>query len=336
MPTRARLTPAIADVRRAVRESFDVAGVEAGELVLVACSGGADSLALAVAAGFEGARAGVRVGAVIVEHGLQAETAGVAARTAEVLRGLGLDPVQVVPVNVGESGGPEAAARTARYEALDAAAAALGARFVLLGHTLDDQAETVLLGLGRGSGPKSLAGMSTVSGSYLRPLLAIRRATTEAFCRDSSLDYWTDPQNSDPRFTRVKLRHEVLPLLETALGGGVAEALARTANLLRADATALDQLAAELFAAEAQVAATTVTLDCEALAKHPSALSSRLIKLAIETVGGQASATAIDSVTALVFDWHGQKPLTLSGTRVERTGRSLVFRTTKTLKTGAC
>ncbi|MTA08987.1 MAG: tRNA(Ile)-lysidine synthetase, partial [Actinobacteria bacterium] len=96
MPTRARLTPAIADVRRAVRESFDVAGVEAGELVLVACSGGADSLALAVAAGFEGARAGVRVGAVIVEHGLQAETAGVAARTAEVLRGLGLDPVQVV------------------------------------------------------------------------------------------------------------------------------------------------------------------------------------------------------------------------------------------------
>jgi tRNA(Ile)-lysidine synthase len=336
MPTRARLTPAIADVRRAVRESLGRAGVVAGDLVLVACSGGADSLALAVAAGFEGARAGVSVGAVIVEHGLQAETAGVAARTAEVLRGLGLDPIQVVPVNVGESGGPEAAARTARYEALDAAAETHGAKYVLLGHTLDDQAETVLLGLGRGSGPKSLAGMSEIAERYLRPLLAIRRATTEAFCLDSSLDYWTDPQNSDPRFTRVKLRHEVLPLLETALGGGVAEALARTANLLRADATALDQLAEQLFAAEAQVAATSVTLDCEALAKHPSALSSRLIKLAIETVGGQATATAIDSVTALVHEWHGQKPLTLSGTRVERTGRSLVFRTTKTLKTGAC
>lgn len=336
MPTRARLTPAIADVRRAVRESFDVAGVEAGDLVLVACSGGADSLALAVAAGFEGARAGVRVGAVIIEHGLQAETASVAARTAEVLRGIGLDPVQVVSVSVGESGGPEAAARTARYEALDAAAATLGAKFVMLGHTLDDQAETVLLGLGRGSGPRSLAGMSEISGSYLRPLLAIRRATTEAFCRDSSLDYWTDPQNSDARFTRVKLRHEVLPQLESALGGGVAEALARTANLLRADATALDQLAEQLFAAQAQVAATSVTLDCEALAKHPGALSSRLIKLAIETVGGQATAAAIDSVAALVHDWHGQKPLTLSGTRVERTGRSLVFRTTKTLKTGAC
>ena len=309
MPTRARLTPAIADVRRAVRESLGRAGVAAGDLVLVACSGGADSLALAVAAGFEGARAGVRVGAVIIEHGLQAETADVAARTDEVLRGIGLDPVQVVPVSVGESGGPEAAARTARYEALDAAAATLGAKFVLLGHTLDDQAETVLLGLGRGSGPRSLAGMSEISGSYLRPLLAIRRATTEAFCRDSSLDYWTDPQNSDARFTRVKLRHEVLPQLESALGGGVAEALARTANLLRADATALDQLAEQLFAAQAQVAATSVTLDCEALAKHPGALSSRLIKLAIETVGGQATAAAIDSVAALVHDWHGQNTL---------------------------
>ena len=336
MTTRARLTPAIADVRRAVREAFDEAAVSTGDLVLVACSGGADSLALAAAAGFEGARAGIRVGAAIVEHGLQAETVAVAARTAEVLRGLGLSPVEVWPVSVGAGAGPEAAARTARYEALDAAAAEHGARFVLLGHTLDDQAETVLLGLGRGSGPKSLAGMSAVSGTYLRPLLAIRRATTEAFCRDSSLDYWTDPQNSDPRFTRVKLRHEELPQLEDALGGGVAEALARTANLLRADALALDQLAAELFATEAQVAATTVTLGCEALAKHPSALSSRLIKLAIEAVGGQASATAIDSVTALVLDWHGQKPLSLSGTRVERTGRSLVFRTTKTLKTGAC
>lgn len=336
MPTRVRLTPAIADVRRAVREALGRAGVVADDLILVACSGGADSLALAAAAVFEGARAGVRVGAVIVEHGLQAETASVAARTAEVLRGFGLDPVEVVPVSVGESGGPEAAARTARYEALDAAAETHSAKFLLLGHTLDDQAETVLLGLGRGSGPKSLAGMSEIAGSYLRPLLAIRRATTEAFCLDSSLEYWTDPQNSDTRFTRVKLRHEVLPVLETALGGGVAEALARTANLLRADASALDQLAEQLFGVEAQVAATTVTLDCAAVAEHPTAISSRLIKLAIETVGGQATATAIDSVTALVLDWHGQKPLTLSGTRVERTGRSLVFRTTKTLKTGAC
>ena len=151
MPQRPRLTPAIADVRRAVRESFAEAGVGAGDLVLVACSGGADSLALAAAAGFEGARAGVRVGAVIVEHGLQAETVAVAATTAEVLGGLGLSPVEVLSVSVGAGAGPEAAARTARYEALDAAAAAHGARFVLLGHTLDDQAETVLLGLGRGS-----------------------------------------------------------------------------------------------------------------------------------------------------------------------------------------
>jgi tRNA(Ile)-lysidine synthase len=114
-----------------------------------------------------------------VEHGLQAETVSVAATTAEVLRGLGLSPVDVSSVSVGAGAGPEAAARTARYEALDAAAAAHGARFVLLGHTLDDQAETVLLGLGRGSGPKSLAGMSSVSGSYLRPLTFEMKASVK-------------------------------------------------------------------------------------------------------------------------------------------------------------
>lgn len=326
----------MADVRRAVRENWDDASVVSGDRVLVAVSGGPDSMSLASAAAFEGKRAGVRVGAVVVEHGLQEITKAVAEQTAANLRALGLEPVLVLAVKVGTDGGPEAAAREARYAAFEQALAETHARFVMLGHTLNDQAETVLLGLARGSGARSLAGMAAVGEKYLRPLLGITRETTVAYCEDLGLEVWHDPQNSDPKFTRVRVRHEVLPLLETALGGGVAEALARTANLLRADATALDQLAEQLFAAEAQVAATSVTLDCEALAKHPSAISSRLIKLAIETVGGQASATAIVSVTALVHDWHGQKPLTLSGTRVERTGRSLVFRTTKTLKTGAC
>ena len=164
MTDRPRLTPAIADVRRAVRESWDASGVVAGDLVLVACSGGPDSLALAAAVAFEAPRAGIQAGAVIVEHGIQEITREVAARTAEGLKDLGLDPVQVAHVTVGAEGGPEAAARTARYAALDEAGAALDAKVIMLGHTLDDQAETVMLGLARGSGPRALNGMAVHSG----------------------------------------------------------------------------------------------------------------------------------------------------------------------------
>jgi tRNA(Ile)-lysidine synthase len=151
MTTRPRLTPAIADLRRAVRAALPAEG-----LVLVALSGGPDSLALAAATAFEAAG---RAGAVIVDHGLQAGSAAIAEAAAEQARSLQLDPVIVVAVTVGADGGPEAAARAARYRALSEAAASLGASAVLLGHTLDDQAETVLLGLARGSGATSLQGM---------------------------------------------------------------------------------------------------------------------------------------------------------------------------------
>ena len=147
-------------------------------------------------------------------------------------------------VRVGAAGGPEAAARAARYRAL--ADAAGDGTAVLLGHTLDDQAETVLLGLGRGSGPRSIAGMRPVDGRWLRPLLGVRRETTRAACTAEQLAYRDDPHNADPRFTRVRLRREVLPLLEDTLQGGVAAALARTAELLRDDLDALDDLAAAL------------------------------------------------------------------------------------------
>ena len=210
--------------------------------VLVACSGGADSLALAAAVAFEAPRAGVPAGAVTVDHGLQAGSAARADRTADLLRNLGLDPVTVVRVEVGRDGGPEAAARTARYAALWTAAADRGAR-IALGHTLDDQAETVLLGLGRGSGPRSVAGMVVDRPPFWRPLLGIRRATTRAACAALELPVWDDPWNTDPAYTRVRLRTEALPLLEDVLGGGVAPALARTAALLREDLDLLDRLA---------------------------------------------------------------------------------------------
>src|SRR4051812_21448576 len=232
-------SPAVAQLRGAVRPGL----TRSAQPVLVACSGGADSLALAAAVAFEAPRAGVPAGAVTVDHGLQAGSAERAEATAGLLRKLGLAPVAVLTVEVGTDGGPEAAARSARTTALETAAAQPGAR-VALGHTLDDQAETVLLGLGRGSGPRSLAGMVEERGRFWRPLLGVRRTTTRQACADQGLPVWDDPWNADPAYTRARLRAEVLPLLEDVLGGGVAPALARTAALLREDLDALDALAA--------------------------------------------------------------------------------------------
>ena len=333
---RPRLTPAIADVRRAVRSALPETG-----LVLVALSGGPDSLALSAATAFEAQRAGIRAGAVIVDHGLQPGSADVAARAAAQAGELGLDPVLVRSVAVGTRGGPEAAARTGRYSALDAAATELGASLVLLGHTLDDQAETVLLGLARGSGATSLHGMSpsTNSGTghgpgnrptYLRPLLGIRRATTVQFCLDSELEPWVDPQNSDVAFSRVRVRNTVLPVLERELGPGVAEALARTAEQLREDSEALDHFAEEIAEELANLAESGISLPVRALATNPAALRQRLIRLAVESEFHVSLSRAQTlEVARLVTHWHGQKALDLPGVRVERQGGLLIFTATK-------
>lgn len=273
----AHVDPAVATARNAVRAAL--AGLNPDELVLVACSGGADSLALAASVAFEARRVGrsvrsrgyaVRAGAVVVDHGLQAGSAGVAERAADQCRALGLDPVVVRRAVWSDgAGGPEAAARDARYTALEAVAAETGAARVLLGHTLDDQAEQVLLGLARGAGARSLAGMPRERGTFRRPFLGLRRAQTEAVCAASGLEFWIDPTNllpDDPEparerqdeatdrsrgaFTplRSRVRGRVLPVLEETLGPGVAEALGRSADQLRDDADLLDTLAAELLA----------------------------------------------------------------------------------------
>ncbi len=230
---------AVAEVRRAVRAALD--GTPDAPL-LVACSGGADSLALAAAA--LALRGPDAVRAAVVDHGLQDGSAERARTTVAVLERMGLH-ADVHPVQVEGTGGLEAAARRARYGALRQARPG---SVVLLGHTLDDQAETVLLGLGRGSGARSLAGMRTWDAPWLRPLLGVRRATTRDACAALGLPVWDDPHNIDPRFTRVRLRQEVLPLLEDVLAGGVAAALARTAEQLREDVDALDAVAAGLLA----------------------------------------------------------------------------------------
>jgi tRNA(Ile)-lysidine synthase len=333
---RPRLTPAIADVRRAVRDSWDAAGVVAGDLVLVACSGGPDSMALAAAVAFEAPRAGIAAGAVIVEHGIQAITKDVASRTAELLQTLGLDPVQVAHVSVGEVGGPEAAARAARYEALDEAAAALDAKAVMLGHTLDDQAETVMLGLARGSGPRAINGMAVHSGRYLRPLLGIKRETTHAFCEDSGFEPWIDPQNSEDRFTRVRVRQAVLPMLEIELGPGIAESLARTAELVREDSEYLDELALAAYDAAVTAGPTSLELSVEALEALAAPIRNRVILRALEVFGPTFARVHVLAVADLITNWHGQKELTLPGVRVVRTGLKITLKTTKTLKSGAC
>src|SRR6204780_3943219 len=210
---------AVAEVRNAVR--CCLSDLAEGDLVLAACSGGADSLALAAAAAFVAPRLGLRAGGVTVDHALQAGSAQRAADVAALLGRLGLEPVRSITVTVpGSAAGPEAAARTARYRALDEAATECGAPAVLLGHTLDDQAETVLLGLARGSDARSLAGTTERTGPFLRPLLCISRPTPRAACAAQALEPWDDPQNADPGLARARVRHRLLPAIEAELGLG--------------------------------------------------------------------------------------------------------------------
>ncbi len=232
------LDPAVAAVRLAVRRALCDVG---DRPVLVACSGGADSLALLAAAVFEGRRTPWRVVGVTVDHGLQEGSGERAAHVVGQMAALGADETVSVRVDVTASGqGPEAAAREARYAVLAEVAHRSGSEVVLLGHTLDDQAETVLLGLTRGSGGRSLAGMREAFDVFRRPLLRVRRAQTEQACAAEGISFWDDPHNHDPRFTRSRVRHRVMPVLEDELGPGVAEALARTAEMLRVDQAALE------------------------------------------------------------------------------------------------
>lgn len=319
------LSPAVAEVRRAVRDSLS--DLSPGSVVLVACSGGADSLALAAACAFEAPRRGLSPQAVVVDHGIQPGSVQVAADAAGQLQGIGYDQVHVERVRVGTVGGTEAAARDARYAALRRTADTVGAVAVLLGHTLDDQAETVLLGLARGSGARSLSGMRPVSGRFRRPLLDVTRETTERACAAANLQPWADPHNQDPGFARVRVRNRVLPTLEEQLGPGVAAALARTARLLRADADLLDRLAAVALR-DAEL--PDGGLDAHRLADHPQALRSRVLRSAALTAGCPASDLTwghVAELDRLVTCWHGQRGVDLPGpVHGRREGTALRFR----------
>lgn len=291
--------------------------------LVTACSGGADSLALAFAARYVASRRDLKYSAVIIDHGLQQGSADIAARVRDQLDRLGYHDVTITAVQVDRAAaaGLEAAAREARYRALDTEARARSAT-LMLGHTLDDQAETVLLGLARGSGSRSLAGMASRAGHFVRPFLGIRRATTERVCAELGLNPWQDPHNADRRFTRVRVRETVLPTLEAELGPGVAEALVRTAELVRDDNELLDRLATEASRIEGM--GGTDTLDCAALQAQPPALRRRIIRLWLLTHGlGDLSLRHISAVESLVIDWHGQKAIQIPGATVTRTAGRL-------------
>jgi len=307
--------PAVAQARACVRRCLG--DLEPGDLVLAACSGGADSLALAAALAHEAPRLGLRGGGVTVDHGLQEGSAAQASRAEATLLALGLDPVRRVRVVVPPgAGGPEAAARDARYTALEQEARQTGAVAVLLGHTRDDQAETVLLGLARGSGARSLAGMPPrfgPDGRYRRPLLDIARMITDDACKAEGVVPWRDPHNADPAYTRARVRHRLLPVLHETLGPGMPEALARTARMLREDTEALDSWAERALEGCAHVEGG---LDTAALAALPTAIRRRVIRLAALQAGapaGTLAAVHIESVDALVTGWRGQGPLHLPG-----------------------
>jgi tRNA(Ile)-lysidine synthase len=300
----------VSAVRTAVRRLVTAAkkaGQLSGGQLAVAVSGGADSLALAAAAQHQARRLDVTVHGLIVDHGLQAGSDKIAAQAAEQLTALGIPHIRILTTKVDGPGGMEAAARRARYEALRGALPAADS-IVLLGHTRDDQAETVLLGLGRGSGPRSIAGMRPLDPPWGRPLLTVTRAQTERACTAQGLTYWSDPHNVDPAFTRVRLRREVLPLLEDVLQGGVADALARTAAQLREDNDALDALAAEMLVDD------PAELSVEALRHTPAAIRRRVLRnwLMRRSVTELTDAQLRD-IDALIGEWRGQGGVLLRG-----------------------
>ena len=296
-------------IRSAVRSALK--DCTAGDLILVAVSGGADSLALAYALSLEAPKMAVRIEGVSVDHQLQSQSSVQAEKVVTALLKMGIEKTHVVKVDVEITDGLEASARRARYTALDACAEKTGAVFIFLGHTRDDQSESVLLGLTRGSGARSLSAMAARNGKYIRPLLSITREETLGACAEAQLDPWDDPHNADKTFTRVRVRQDVIPHLEKNLGPGISAALARTASLLRDDADALDQLAEAEF-----VSHQPLSLDISRLEKLPKAIRTRVLRMAIYAAGapsGSISADHIAPIEALITDWSGQGPSDLPG-----------------------
>jgi len=304
----AQATP-LYQIRLALRT--ELSDLNAGDTVIVAVSGGADSSSLAAALLQEAKERAIRVIAVIIDHALQANSADVAQNTKVELSKMGYENIEIKRIKVEVTDGVEASARRARYAALNEIADSVNAVAIFLGHTKDDQAETVLLGLARGSGTRSLSGMAERIDRYRRPLLSITRKQTEAACKEVGIKFWSDPHNQSMEYARVRVREKVLPLMESEIGPGIADALTRSAKLLRDDADALDEWAEEVLGE-----IDPNEMDIEMLASLPRAIRSRVIRRAIYLAGapsGSLGAEHIEPVEALVTAWKGQGPVSLPG-----------------------
>ena len=304
----AETTP-LYQIRLAVRSELE--DIAAGDSVLVAASGGADSSALAAALLLECKTKSIKVIALIIDHGLQKNSADVTHETKRTLTKIGYENIEIRRVSVEITDGLEASARRARYQALSDVANSHNAVAIFLGHTKDDQAETVLLGLSRGSGSRSLSGMAARVDRYRRPLLSITRAQTEAACEEAGIKFWQDPHNQSMEFTRVRVREVVLPTMEKEIGPGISDALARSAKLLRDDADALDYLSDEIFSK-----LEPASLEISKLESQPRAIRTRILRKAIYLAGapqGSLSAEHIEPVEALITAWKGQGPISLPG-----------------------
>lgn len=292
--------------RRAVRESLKA--LHPGDHIIVAVSGGADSLLLAYCVNLEAEKDAFQITSVIVNHQLQENSAEIAEVAKRELLKLGLDRVEIIPVKVMKENGLEADARTARYAALETYAKKIRATGIFLGHNQDDLAESVLLGLTQGAGTKSLAGMSVHDGKYLRPLLTLSREQILQACEEAGITYWSDPHNDDERFTRVKIRKNILPIMESEIGPGIRDALARSARIFREDSDALDQLTDEIYA----TIDNPYSIDILVLEKLPSAIRKRVIRRALASLGAaRLSSEQIGWVEALISQWHGQGAVAL-------------------------
>lgn len=304
--------------------------------LVVGLSGGADSLALLATTAWVGRRMGLETEAVVVDHGLQEGSGAVAERAVATAERLGAARARVhrVDVDLTAPGGLENAARHARHAALDAVREERGALAILLGHTLDDQAEQVLMGLARGAGPRALAGIPAVRGPILRPFLgtgcdettALRRADTEQICRLHDVSWWDDPMNEDRSLLRVRVRREVLPVLREALGEQIDENLARSADLVRPDVDHLDAEARQAMSALRRSGddEDLLALDVHALAALAPPVRTRVLRDAAREAAA-ANGTPGDksllrrhvlAADALVVTWHGQGAAPLPG-RIE-------------------
>lgn len=298
-------TPSLWEIRKAVKPWLS----ESFQTILFGCSGGADSMALALALFLEANR--TRVIPVVVDHGLQQDSAQVTTQTISKLKDIGYTQIESAVAQVKFTDGLEASARRARYQIFNQFIDTHQPKYFLLAHTSNDQAESVLLGLARGSGARSLSGMALENNIYVRPLLKISRQTTEAACSEGGVEFWSDPHNDDLRFARVRTRKNVLPNLEENLGPGITDALVRSADLLRDDADALDSFAREYFDQT-----DPLNLSVNELERLPRAIRTRVLRLAIYLAGapsGSLSAEHINGAEALISDWHGQKELSLPG-----------------------